>query len=332
MKLKSLIGLFVCCALFFLGCRDDREVSVAVIELTKSSDFTEYPDSSFFKDITCMSVNDGKLYMFDATRGDVAMWSKDDNRFLTFGGIGQGPREVANPKTFFVQDDKVAIMDNGSQSLKIYDEEGGVEMVDIPASNEWRFFIEKDTVYLTCTYKETFFVKSGKQWKREDYETGLLFGGTLFKITESKGMNRMRNNRHLVKGNNCFYAVCPSYPILEKYDLKTNELIASYDLSKVDIIRENLEYIESQNQAPNTVSLYLKDAYFHKEKLYVLCATWKNGFEVNKLLVLDEGLSPLGIYKLPGGFYNSFCVDDKFIYAMNYGRCAVEMFEVPSSF
>lgn len=331
MKLKYFIRLFLCCILFFESCVDDKNI-VPRIDLSLHSDFTEYPDSSFFKDITCMSANDGKLYMFDATRGDVAMWSKDDNRFLTFGSIGQGPREVANPKTFFVQDDKVAIMDNGSQSLKIYDEEGGVEMVDIPASNEWRFFIEKDTVYLTCAYKETFFVKSAKQWKREDYETGLLFGGTLFKITESKGMNRMRNNRHLVKGNNCFYAVCPSYPILEKYDLKTNELIASYDLSGVDIIRENLEYIESQNQAPNTVSLYLKDAYFYKEKLYVLCTTWKNGFEKNKLLVLDEELFPLGIYKLPGKTYNSFCVDDEFIYAMNYGRCAVEMFEVSSSF
>lgn len=331
MKLKYFIRQFFCCILLLESCVDDKNI-VPRIDLSLHSDFTEYPDSSFFKDITCMSVDDGKLYMLDVSRGDVAMWNRNDNSFLTFGGIGQGPREVANPKTFFMQKGKVAIMDNGSQSLKIYDERGGVEMVDIPASNEWRFFMEKDTVYSTCVYKDALFVKSAKQWKREDNEKGLLFGGSIFNITESKWMNRIRNNRHLVKGNGCFYAICPSYPILEKYELRTNELIASYDLSGMDIIRENLKYVESQKQASNTISFYLIDAYFYKEKLYVLCTTWKNGFEKNKLLVLDEELSPLGIYKLPGKVYSSFCLDDEFIYAMNYGRCAVEMFEVPSSF
>ena len=332
MRLKSLICLFVCCALFFLGCRDDREVSVAVIELTKSSDFTEYPDSSFFKDITCMSVNDGKLYMFDATRGDVAMWSKNDNRFLTFGSIGQGPKEVARPTTFFIQNNEVCILDAGSRALKVYNELGDVKSLQLPSSSEWRFFVEKGTTYMSCPYKGTSYVKVPETWKMTDGEKQLSFCGRFLDISEDKGMNMVRNSRHLVKGGNCLYVVCPSFHIVEKHDLETDKLLSSFDLSAVDIIRKNLEYIKSQNRGPTTYSIYLRDVYFYNGKLYILCATWDRKYEANKLLVLDEELSPLGIYKLPGVTYNSFCVDDEFIYAMNYGRCAVEMFEVPSSF
>ena len=32
-------------------------------------------------------------------------------------------------------------------------------------------------------------------------------------------MNILRNQRHLVKGEDCLYAICPSYPVIEKYDL-----------------------------------------------------------------------------------------------------------------
>lgn len=332
MKLKCLICLFLFCALFFTGCRDDRKVDVPVIELVKNSDFTEYPDSSFFKDITCMSVDDGKLYMFEDSRGDVAMWDKKNNRFLVLGSLGPGPKEVGRPKTFFAQNGKVSIMDGASRALKIYDEQGGVESVQLPCVSALRFFVEKGTTYVSCAYKETSYVKVPESWKLANREAGLLFCGSFLDISENKGINISRNNRHLVKGDGCLYAICPSFPLVEKYDLDTNELLSSFDLSAVDIIRKNLEYIASQNHGPTTYSVYLRDVYFCDGKLYILCATWNNKFQVNKLLVLDEELSPLGIYKLPGNMYTSFCVDDKFIYAMNYGRCAVEMFEVPSSF
>ena len=318
--------------LFFLSCEDRSRDKLEEVNLTLSSDFTEYPDSSFFKDITCMSIEDGKLYMFEDSRGDVAMWEKKNGRFLTFGSLGPGPKEVGRPKTFFVKDGKVYIMDGASRALKVYDEQGGVGSVQLPCVSALHFFVEKGITYVSCAYKETSYVKIPETWKMANGEEGLSFCGNLLDISEDARMNISRNNRHLVKGDDCLYAVCPSYHVVEKYDLDTNELLSSFDLSAVDIIKENLEYIKSKNHGPTTYSVYLRDAYFCEGKLYLLCATWNKKFQANKLLVLDKNLTPLMIYKLPGDMYTSFCVDDKLIYAMNYGRCAVEMFEVPSSF
>ena len=297
------------------------------VELTVQDSFTEFPDSSFFKDITCMSVHEGKLYMFDAWRSDVAMWDRRNDRFLTFGSRGQGPREVADPKTFYVKDNKVAIMDVGF--IKVYDEQGGVELLHIPRYDDQRFFIEKDTVYITAALEKTFYVKYPTTWKRADGEKGLQLCGSLLDITD--GMKRSRNNRHLLKGDGCLYAVCPSFPVVEKYDLHTNELLLSCDLSGVDLMEDILSYVKDKN-SPSSYHIYFPDAYSYQKKLYILCANWTPKNERNKILVLDEDLSPLGIYQLPGVYYTSFCVDDEFIYAANGKDCAVEMLTVDKRF
>lgn len=297
------------------------------VELTLQDSFTEFPDFSFFKDITCMSVNEGKLYMFDTWRSDVAMWDRRNDRFLTFGSRGMGTREVADAKTFYVQDGKVAVM--GAGSLKVYDEQGGVETIHIPRHDEWRFFIEKDTVYITAVLEETFYVKFSNRWKRADGEKGLQLCGGFLDITD--GMRQSRNNRHLLKGDDCLYAVCPSFPVIEKYDLHTNELLMSCDLSGVDYVKDILSYVKDNN-SPSSYHIYFSDAYFYKNRLYILCANWNPKYEVNKILVLDEDMSPMGVYQLPGIYYSSFCVDDEFIYAANRKDCAVEILTVDKRF
>ena len=68
---------------------------------------------------------------------------------------------------------------------------------------------------------------------------------------------------------------------------------------------------------------YLCDAYWNKDKLYLLCATWEKGYEVNTILVLDSALTPSYVCRLPGKIYNTICANENYIYAMNYEQCAM---------
>ena len=145
-------------------------------------------------------------------------------------------------------------------------------------------------------------------------------------------MNILRNQRHLVKGEDCLYAICPSYPVIEKYDLHENRLLASCDLSDINIIKNNLSYIKQKNISSRSFFTYLCDAYWNKDKLYFLCATWEKGYEVNTILVLDSALTPSYVCRLPGKIYNTICANENYIYAMNYEQCAMEIYKINMPF
>ena len=77
---------------------------------------------------------------------------------------------------------------------------------------------------------------------------------------------------------------------------------------------------------------YLCDAYWNKDKLYLLCATWEKGYEVNTILVLDSALTPSYVCRLPGKIYNTICANENYIYAMNYEQCAMEIYKINMPF
>lgn len=295
------------------------------------SAFTTYPDSTFFKNISCLYSENGKLYMFDPSRADVAILDIDKDTFYTVGKLGESPQEVISPTGFFVRKDTVYILDAGSMTLKLYDGDGFIKSLPVPACNEYRFFIENNTSYITMVSDSTCYVKTAESWERGE-NSGLQFCGELLSITDHADMNLLRNQRHLVKGKDCLYAICSNYPVVEKYDLYDNKLLSTYDLSDVDVIKDNLSYIKMKNISSKSFFTYLCDAYWHNDKLYLLCATWKDGYKVNTILILDSTLSLSNICHLPHTIYNTICVDDNYIYAMNYEKCAMEIYKVDKPF
>lgn len=87
-----------------------------------------------------MYYQNNRLYLFDKSRGDVAVNDFSENLFYTIGKIGQGPTEVAAPAGFSVlPDGNVALLDGGSLSLKIYNKSGFVTSYDVPSGSDNRF-------------------------------------------------------------------------------------------------------------------------------------------------------------------------------------------------
>ena len=92
-----------------------------------------------------MYYQNNKLYLFDKSRGDVAVDDFSGNLFYTVGKIGQGPTEVAALLDFqYFPNGNVALLDGGNLSLKIYNESGFVTSYDVPSGSDNRF-LPKET-------------------------------------------------------------------------------------------------------------------------------------------------------------------------------------------
>lgn len=322
------VSLYVCAILIvfnIISCKEEK--NPAELKCSLFSSFTTFPDSTFFKDISCLFIEENRLYMFDRSRTDVAVLDIDRDTFYTVGKFGEGPKEVVSPTGFYVQKDTVYISDAGAMALKLYDRKGFIKSVSVPTCNEFRFFIDNDTVYATMVTDSSCYVKVARNWNRMN-GNDIQSCGNVFSMTEYEDMNILRNQRHLVKGKDCLYAICPSYPVVEKYDLHKNKLLASCDLSDVGVIEDNLSYIKQKNTSSRSFFTYLCDAYWDEGKLYLLCATWEKEYKVNTILILNSDLTPSHICHLSGKIYNTICVDKNYIYAMNYERCAMEKYKI----
>ena len=294
---------------------------------TRLAAYDAYPDSSFFQDIRQLQVADSVLYAFDYTLGHVAVWNLRTNDFYTCGTLGQGPEEVVQPQGFCLAGDTV-YMATTDEKLKGYVPGGRFAgAMDVPMWSEKRFFLLGDTVYATFPTDSSCYVKSSRSWKLADTLHGLRLGGHLFPIKDESGPNLSPNARHLVRGDGGFYAVCPSYPVVEKYDLHTGRLLEACDLSTTEFVSQILSYVNAQPTQQNSYFHYLDDACWHDGRLYILCADWQEGYSLNKILVLDTrpALRPVGICQLPGDVYSCIAVEGDTVYAFNSQDCTIEV-------
>ena len=140
----------------------------------------------------------------------------------------------------------------------------------------------------------------------------------------------MLNQRHLVKDSTSLYGITSSSSLLGKYDLSSNKQVATFDLSSVSLIKDNLTYEGSQPYDPKSYYTFISDAYAMNGYLYLLCSELKDrdkgGFRVNKILCLktEPELQLDVIYALPGEIYTSFCVTPDYIFATNYSNERIE--------
>ena len=322
-NLFSAIILFTC----LYGCTKGQTIPEIKYQILHS--YTEYPDSSFFKEISCMYYEDGKLYTFDKSRGDVGIWGTESNIFYTVGKIGEGPAEASYPVGFYVQEDTISILDGGSLSLKHHTKNGFIKSTQTQSASDNRFFIDKDTIYMSAISDSSCYAKFNKNWERTNINE-IKTGGTFFQIVKDRGMNYVRNQRHLVKGKDCFYAISSNYPIIEQYDLHSNSLLESYDLSNVEFIHKTLDYIKENTKSEKNVFIFIKDIYWNNDNLYILCANWENGYHVNTILVINdtEAMKPIHTIKLPDEIYTTIAINNDEIFAGNYTRCSIDMYHI----
>lgn len=81
-----------------MSCKEEK--NLMELECSLFSSFRTYPDSTFFKSISCLYFEDGKLYMFDPSRADVAILDIDKDTFYTVGKFGEGLKKWYRQQDF----------------------------------------------------------------------------------------------------------------------------------------------------------------------------------------------------------------------------------------
>lgn len=65
-----------------------------------------------------MQYQDGKIYLLDEARRDVAVMDLEFSDFSLIGKPGDGPGELVRPVGFYVEKDTVYILDGGTVNVK----------------------------------------------------------------------------------------------------------------------------------------------------------------------------------------------------------------------
>ena len=333
--MKTLIfrSILLC---FLLNACTSPKVQIPEFDCPISQSVTEYPDSSFFKEITCMYADGETLDVFDRSRGDVAIWNPQapGNTFYTVGETGVGPEEVTSPVGFYPKGDSIWILDGGSLYLKAYQKDGFKKAMAVPTSTENRFFMNEHFIYLTGATDSSSYAKTPLDWNDRSNIQEIQLKGHLFSIIENEGRNIYRNSlRHIVEGEKVLYNICNNYPVLEKYDMRTDSLLESIDLTVIPYVDRIVKSIARKKLPEQTTAIFIKDVYWHDNKLYLLCADWEDQYKVNTVIALgDQGmLSPYCIYHLkPEQVYSAIAINNNHIYAANYSKCSIDTYDIIS--
>ena len=305
--------------LFILfSCTKDKKYPEHRSYVNKQID--QFSDTSFFSNIICMQYYENNLYVLDELRKDIVTLSKDLDINHVTGKGGPGPEELNIPTKFYVYNDTTYVLDAGGAYLKSYYKDQFLQSQQLKhlTSNK-RFFYNFPNFYLSSVTDHSIFLVTDLTKENE------LSGGELISFETGKE-TIMRNGRHLLFDEKYFYAVSDNLPSIQKYDLKTMELILDFNLSDIPIIRKNLNHISLQKDRQNSFYVFIEDAYLVNESLFLLCAELGHDYKVNQLIriALYPEIAISEIYILPGSLYQSFCVSSDYIFAFDSQKGTID--------
>ncbi|NDV46523.1 hypothetical protein D0T49_05635 [Paludibacter sp. 221] len=310
-----------------LGCKKDSFEEVKV-KLQKIDEIEDYPDSSLFIGATSMYSANDKIYILDKSRGDVASFDENFEEFNVFGKFGMGPEELNIPTGFFVTKDSVFVFDQGAGGIKLFTDSKYNKTIRIPGGNyPTRFFLYNDLIFSTHITENTNFVIADIN----DTDAEIKQIGEPFKFP-STFQTMIRNHKLLYQSDLLFFAVSDNLPIIQIYDLENYSLIEEFDYSNIPTVKQTLNFIKEKiplNEKSYTVSI--NDAYLHNNAIFILWATRVDGYKVKtifKFNIEGESLVYNKTYILPGEYYTTFCVSDKYIFAYNEDNHTMDKIEL----
>lgn len=322
--MKKVIILFLC---GLAACHPHRDnVELVTLNYNLVERLTEFPDSSFFSEITHAEYHDGRIYLMDKKRGDLLALSEDFKQMECIAPHSEV--DLVMPISFTIYQDTAYICDEGSvNTLKVYTK--GKQLASLPSVrfNEKRMAADCSNLYVSLPTDSSCYLKMDKHaWQ-------LTQAGKVEKEENAK-RTRMMNDKHMFLNDGILYAVSECYPYIDSYRAETGEWLKRIDLSDIPVIQSNLSFIEGQPVKPNSYYILIDEGYLHNNALYLLCPTLGDNatYRNNTLLKVDISggdMKPVGIYELPGRYYGAICVSDKYLYAVYIDQdCAIEKYEV----
>lgn len=309
--MNKILLLFII-ALCFASCLNHKDITNTVY-CQVDSEISEFPDSSFFSDITCMYHYKDKVYILDRKRGDVVALSEDFNTMKYICRHGEAPNETVWPFTFNVWNDTVYIVDFGTKSMKMYYQGKFSGSFLLSNANENRFCLNDSLIYLSATTDSSSFLLIDKCF----YEKQIPLGKVIFERTPSKTI--ISNKKHILYNNSKgLFTIADCYPYIEQYT-PTGEYVKTFDISYVPIIKDAIKEAEKYSSKEKSIYRYIYDAYLANDCIYILCSLrdFHDDYKVNTILVfsVNDNMKLISSYILPHDIYSSFCVSDTYIFA-----------------
>lgn len=309
---------------FCVGCNTNI-VHLPTISLKKEMVINQLSDSTYFVDIRSIDFCKGYYYITEYNRDNVFVLYSNLVLLNKFGIKGKGPGELLGASSIFVLNkDSIFVLNDGKKTIELFDGWAHQNTFTLPSitkiKSDLRFCVRQNYVYLSSTKTEGSITKHCL-----NNQISAQFGS--LKEYKSVSETLTKNGRHLQLTDNVLIAVSDCQPLVELYSLD-GVLLSQTNLDYIDVIRDNMAYIEKKNFDSNSYFQYFSDIYVYANKIYILTSTVNTNDKIlsNHILQLDiinNQIIPVKIYNLGKGWYSSICISNKHILA--YNRKTVEL-------
>lgn len=319
----STLSIFI---IFILSsCQEDNN-AYKLISCKIESSIDTLPDSTFMSGVIKMQIVDNYIYFIEKNSRQLIKLDIDFNNNERIGQWGMGPQELVEPRNFFIFNNNYYIIDIGAEAIKEFSATNKfISSNKVKSFSEQRVFVNDEYLYMaffdrgleTC-FSRINITNNDNNWTVKPFGNSFDFG--------NRQQNIIRNKRELLHSNDYFYSISDNIPVIEKYNIKSDNKVESFDYSFVPIIKDNLEVIKSKIQGANSYIAFVRDAYIHNDDIYILVSRQGDEFTANTILQisLEPSLELISIYQLPGEVYSTFCIYNNFFYAFNNKTASIE--------
>ncbi|MFC1564991.1 6-bladed beta-propeller [candidate division KSB1 bacterium] len=125
----NLLLTFLTFTLFGISCKvsyEDRNSNPVntgdgLVKISKHVSINPFGDEYKIKDVTWIDAyTDGNIYILDHFDSNIVIFNSKGEYIKTYGGKGQGPRDLETPNYFAFQDEKIYVNEQ-SKGIKIWD-------------------------------------------------------------------------------------------------------------------------------------------------------------------------------------------------------------------
>jgi hypothetical protein len=300
-KLKFLCLLTIC---FLLSCGKN---SIHVVNLNPSLIIEELSDSTFFKDVSCITHDEVNIYASDVFGRRILKFDADINYLGSIGSHGQGPGEFSDLGGIVCMDDSLYAIDY--TELEIFMKNGNfVRSVSCKNADITPYTYCTDTLghlYMSSR-TDTFPLVKYDRFMNRLLGFGSRLGNEDEKISGNIYMPCNFGNRIL--------SVKIDDPLISMYDLQGKELFTQYVDDEIFKSRLAFKKSEQEKDIANKRKTYclFESATVSENKIYLLYIFHdsQNRPFCNRIaeLIFEDGKFRLtNIYQLKDVWYHSIC-------------------------
>lgn len=336
MKLSKIIFFSL---LVLWSCSEKRFKNKASKQkLVLEESVSQFYDSLFFGDIKDIEIDSSSIFLADFNQNKVFVTDMSLNLLGYFGVLGREPSDFNGSMNIKVKDKIIYVADDGSRSFKLFDNHFN-HLKNIPFPSQVSPYVEFDVdnqknIYI-YTRRNRFISKIISDSKKSQFIGNFKEQFILNSIDRN---NSQTNTWHIIYNQDTIIAVNKCEPIILKFLASTNELIDSYNLSKIYQLEGVLSHVNKVfDKEPFNPGSYILfwDVVFTGKSLFLLFINHTNK-KPNSNEILEIELLKNNMFKVKNhfslsenGWYECIAIFNNKIFAYNRDLSSIESFAIP---